>query len=142
MGAPGFAVAPGRWRDQLTGVRYLIGDLVAQGQGWRFKATSGGLIDEGPAFYAPQVLAEPDRTLLWGWAWELGRSAQQIADAGWAGVLTFPRELYLRDGVLGVRPATELSSAASRTLALAAGPAFPGSGLRTGRQRAGGPAAR
>jgi beta-fructofuranosidase len=68
------------------------------------------VVDDGPAFYAPQVLAEPDRTLLWGWAWELGRSAQQIAEAGWAGVLTFPRELYLSGGVLGVRPATELTS--------------------------------
>ena len=96
--------------DRLTGVRYLIGDLVAQDQGWRFKATSGGVVDEGPAFYAPQVLIEPDRTLLWAWAWELGRSEQQIADAGWAGVLTFPRELYLRNGVLGTRPATELSA--------------------------------
>ena len=92
----------------LAGVRYLLGDLVAQGQGWLFKATSGGVVDDGPAFYAPQVLAEADRTLLWGWAWELGRSDQQIAEAGWAGVLTFPRELYIRDGVLGMRPAAEL----------------------------------
>jgi beta-fructofuranosidase len=104
-----------RWRlpdavHELAGVRYLLGDLVAQGRGWTFKATSGGVVDDGPAFYAPQVLAEPDRTLLWGWAWELGRSAQQIAEAGWAGVLTFPRELYLRDGALGVRPATELTT--------------------------------
>jgi beta-fructofuranosidase len=93
---------------QLGGVRYLLGDLIARGQGWVFKATSGGVVDDGPAFYAPQVLAEPDRSLLWGWAWELGRSDQQIAEAGWAGVLTFPRELYLRDGVLGLRPAAEL----------------------------------
>ena len=96
--------------DQLAGVRYLLGDLVAQGQGWVFKATSGGVVDEGPAFYAPQVLAQPDRTLLWGWAWELGRSDQQIAEAGWAGVLTFPRELFVRNGVLGTRPATELTA--------------------------------
>ena len=95
---------------QLAGVRYLVGDLVAQGQGWVFKATSGGVVDEGPTFYAPQVLAEPDRTLLWGWAWELGRSDQQIAEAGWAGALTFPRELYVRDGVLGTRPASELAA--------------------------------
>ena len=54
------------------------------------------------------MLAEPDRTLLWGWAWELGRTDQQIADAGWAGVLTFPRELHVRDGDLCVRPAAEL----------------------------------
>jgi beta-fructofuranosidase len=91
-----------------TAVRYLLGDLVAQGQGMTFKATSGGVLDSGPTFFAPQVLAEPDRTLLWAWAPELGRSDQQIAEAGWAGVLTFPRELYLRDGALGTRPAPEL----------------------------------
>jgi beta-fructofuranosidase len=94
--------------DFLAGVRYLLGDLVANGKGWAFKATSGGVVDDGPAFYAPQVLTEPDRTLLWGWAWELGRSDEQITAAGWAGVLTFPRELYVRNGVLRARPATEL----------------------------------
>lgn len=94
--------------NQLVGVRYLFGDLTAQGHGLRFRATSGGMVDYGPAFYAPQLLAEPDRTLLWGWAWELGRSDEQIAEAGWAGVLTFPRELYIRNGVLGARPAAEL----------------------------------
>ena len=78
-------------------MRYLLGDLVARGPGWSFKATSGGVLDDGPAFYAPQVLAEPDRTLLVGWAGELDRSDEQIAEAGWAGVLTFPRELYVRD---------------------------------------------
>jgi beta-fructofuranosidase len=94
--------------EQLAGVRYLLGDLVAHGQGWTFKAASGGVPDDGPAFYAPQALSEPGRTLLWGWSWELGRTQQQVADAGWAGVLTFPRELYVRDGALGTRPAREL----------------------------------
>ena len=117
------------WRSadaahELAGVRYLLGDLVAQGRGWRFKATSGGLVDDGPAFYAPQVLAEPDRTLLWGWAWELGRSAQQVTEAGWAGVLTFPRELYLRGGVLAVRPATELTTLRSERLVFQPGQPF------------------
>ena len=94
--------------DLLAGVRYLVGDLLVNGRGWVFKATSGGVVDDGPAFYAPQLLTEPDRTLLWAWAWELGRSERQITAAGWAGVLTFPRELYLRNGVLCARPATEL----------------------------------
>jgi beta-fructofuranosidase len=89
-------------------VRYLLGDLVAQGSGWTYKATSGGALDHGQAFYAPQILAEPDRTLLWAWAWELDRSDEQIAEQGWAGVLTFPRELYVGDGVLRTRPAAEL----------------------------------
>jgi beta-fructofuranosidase len=101
-----------RWSagvNRFGGVRYLLGDLVAQGSGWAFKPTSGGTLDEGPAFYAPQLLAEPYRTLLWAWAWELDRSDQQLAEAGWAGVLTFPRELYVADGVLRTRPAAELA---------------------------------
>jgi beta-fructofuranosidase len=94
----------------LAGVRYLIGDLVRAGEGLRFAPTSGGVLDDGPAFYAPQLLSVDDRTLLWGWAWELGRSEAQLEVAGWAGVLTFPRELFVRDGVLGSRPAAELAA--------------------------------
>ena len=47
--------------------------------------------------------------LLWGWAWELGRSVEQVEAAGWAGCLTFPRELVLVDDVLSARPAAELT---------------------------------
>ena len=37
--------------------------------------------------------------LLWGWAWEgAERGLDEITTAGWAGVLTFPRELWWRDG--------------------------------------------
>ena len=122
--------------NPLVGVRYLLGDLVARGPGWSFKATSGGVLDDGPAFYAPQVLAEPDRTLLVGWAGELDRSDEQIAEAGWAGVLTFPRELYVRDRVLGTRPATELTQAAPSTSGVAAGHAVPGA-LRSSSSPAG-----
>ncbi len=110
--------------DGLRGVRYLLGDLVAQRPGLTFKAASGGVLDAGPAFFAPQVLVEPDRTLLWGWAAELGRSAEQIAEAGWAGVLTFPRELYLRDGFLCTRPAAELVGLRHGPLALRPGEPF------------------
>ena len=109
---------------QPVGVRYLLGDLVARGQGWTFKATSGGVHDDGPAFYAPQLLAEPDRTLLWGWAWELRPGPTEIAEAGWAGVLTFPRELFVRDGQLGTRPATELQELRRAILALRPGTPF------------------
>ena len=102
-----------QWLDgthRLDGVRYLLGDLVSRGDGLEFKATGGGVLDEGPAFYAPQLLAEPDRTLLWAWSWELGRDFGQIAQSGWVGALTFPRELFVRGGRLGSRPATELTA--------------------------------
>ena len=101
-----------RWVDEvheLAGVRYLVGDLQPVGPGLRFVAASGGVVDHGAAFYAPQVLPDGDRTLLWGWSWEVGRSENQVRDAGWAGVVTFPRELYLdADRALGARPAREL----------------------------------
>lgn len=107
-----------------AGVRYLLGDLVVQGSGWAFRATSGGALDNGPAFYAPQALAEPGRTLLWGWAREIGRTDEQIADAGWAGVLTFPRELYVRNGALGMRPARELEGLRLEKMAVRAAAPF------------------
>jgi beta-fructofuranosidase len=107
-----------RWVEgthSLAGVRYLLGDLVQMNggseadQGLRFVPGSGGLLDTGPAFYAPQASALPDRVLLWGWAWELGRSAEQLEASGWAGSLTFPRELTVRDGVVHNQPAAELT---------------------------------
>jgi beta-fructofuranosidase len=101
--------------------------MIPQGHRWTFKATSGGVLDDGPAFYAPQLLAEPDRTLMWGWAWELRPSALEFAEVGWAGVLTFPRELFVRDGQLGTRPATELAELRRASLALRPGVPFEAS---------------
>lgn len=101
-----------RWvdgRDVLSGVRHLVGDLTADGSGLRFRPEHGGPFDDGPVCYAPQVLVEPDRVLCWGWAQERGRTPEQLAAAGWAGVLTSPRELLLVDGVLVSRPAAELA---------------------------------
>ena len=115
-----------RWVDDahhLAGVRYLVGELVRHDGGLRFQPSSGGTLDEGPAFYAPQLMTDGDRTLLWGWSWELGRSEEQVAAAGWAGVLTFPRELSVREGILDSGPASEL--ARLRTPPLAWQPGAP-----------------
>jgi beta-fructofuranosidase len=101
---------------RLIGVRYLLGNLVAERDSLGFTATVSGVVDEGPAFYAPQVLPTTDRTLLWGWAWEIGRTPEQIIAAGWAGMLTFPRELFVRDGRLCSRPAAELTGLRSAEL--------------------------
>ncbi|WP_375424756.1 hypothetical protein [uncultured Friedmanniella sp.] len=101
-----------RWVDDshlLAGVRWLVGDLEPEAEGLRFRPHRGGVLDDGPAHYAPQVLLDGDRVLLWGWAWELGRTLEQVSAAGWAGVLTFPRELSLRDETLVSVPAPELT---------------------------------
>jgi len=98
-------------------VRYLVGDLEATAAGPRFRAERGGRLDRGPCFYAPQVLRDGDRTLVWGWARER-RSAAEIAAAGWAGTLTFCRELRLLDGVVASVPVPELDVLRARPLAV------------------------
>jgi beta-fructofuranosidase len=113
---------------QLSGVRYMVGDLLEReaGGGLRFEPTSGGTVDSGSTFYAPQVLVEPDRVLLWGWAWEgADRSAAEISAAGWAGTLTSPRELTLVDSGLVSRPAAELTGLRREALAYRPGTAVP-----------------
>lgn len=100
-----------RWLDghhELAGVTHLVGDLVRDGAALMFAPTAGGPVDDGPAFYAPQLLATGERTLMWAWSWEHGRTEEQARQAGWAGVLTFPREVGLVDGLLASRPAGEL----------------------------------
>jgi len=110
--------------DSLAGVRYLVGDLVVGPAGPRFTCTGGGMLDEGPCFYAPQALALDGRVLLWGWAWEHGRTSEQVEAAGWAGVLTFCRELSLVDDVLVSRPVAELEMLRRGPLHVAPGKPF------------------
>jgi beta-fructofuranosidase len=105
-----------RWTGGTLGpVSYLAGNLIPTaagdaGPGLRFLPTGGGRVDLGGDFYAPAVLVEPTRTLLWGWSRE-SRSPAEVAAAGWAGVLTLPRVVGLTpDGRLASAPAPELSA--------------------------------
>jgi beta-fructofuranosidase len=100
-----------------TDVRYLIGDLELTGEVPRFRTTGGGSLDRGPCFYAPQVLRENDRTLIWGWAQER-RPQAEIDDAGWAGTLTFAREFQLVNDVVACSPAPELALLRAQPLEL------------------------
>lgn len=97
-------------------VSWLTGDLRMVEGGLRFTPTAGGRLDLGPDLYAPQVLALPERVLTFGWIWEDGRSAAEIDDVGWAGVLSFPRELRLRGGELVSVPAAEVERLRRDTL--------------------------
>lgn len=87
-------------QGQLSGVRWLVGDVEVRDGCPRFTAHRGGVLDEGPAFYAPQVVSHADRTLLFGWSWELDSPDDVLAERGWAGVVSTPRELHVRDGRL------------------------------------------
>ncbi|MCX5244381.1 glycoside hydrolase family 32 protein [Streptomyces sp. NBC_00201] len=97
------------WDGDPCSTGYLTGRLEADGQGaLRLVPRAGGRLDQGRDFYAPAVLQEPDRALLWGWSWE-ARPQEEINRAGWAGVLTAPRVVDVHpDGSLRVSPAPEL----------------------------------
>lgn len=85
--------------------------------GEAFDAGSPQLLDCGPDFYAPAVLAAPDgRWLLWAWSWEardeerVGALSAWTDEAGWAGMLTLPREVALgEDGTVRQQPVRELA---------------------------------
>lgn len=110
----------GKWRqghdgapDTLGGVGYVVGELAWDDAAGcpRLSPETGGTVDEGPDFYAPQVCVDGDGAMLWGWSWEgEHRTLEQADEQGWAGCLTFPRELFLRDGLLVSAPVPELAA--------------------------------
>ncbi|MDT0309232.1 glycoside hydrolase family 32 protein [Streptomyces sp. DSM 44917] len=87
-------------------------------EGGAFAAGEPQRLDHGPDFYAPALLPAPDgRTLLWAWIWEardeerVGAPSAWTDEAGWAGMLSLPRELSLgADGRVRQRPARELTA--------------------------------
>jgi beta-fructofuranosidase len=84
---------------------YFTGTYAA-GQ---FTPQTPGVVDAGGHYYAPQTFRDAQgRRLIFGWLWE-GRSQEAQVAAGWAGVMSLPRVLTLRDdGLLGMEPAPEL----------------------------------
>ncbi|GGN79853.1 glycosyl hydrolase family 32 [Streptomyces albiflavescens] len=85
-------------------------------QDGEFHAAAPQLLDHGPDFYAPALLRAPDgRFLMWAWIWEardeerVGAPSTWTDEAGWAGMLSLPRELAPgTGGELTQQPAREL----------------------------------
>lgn len=108
--------------EHANGVGHLIGSLSSDPETGLpvFTPETGGKSDFGRDFYAPQIVQLPSpapTALLWGWANEgpgrdgrRGRTQEEIDDAGWSGVLTYPRLLSVVDGALVVAPAPEVSA--------------------------------
>ena len=68
------------------------------------------LLDYGSDFYAPQVMQTEDgRCIMIGWLsmWFADMPEQED---GWAGIMTVPRELHIRNGKLVSVPVKELES--------------------------------
>ncbi|MGW0817289.1 glycoside hydrolase family 32 protein [Streptomyces viridiviolaceus] len=89
------------------------------------------LLDHGPDFYAPALVRAPDgRWLMWAWIWEardeerVGAPSTWTDAAGWAGMLSLPREIEPGpDGELIQRPARELLALRGESRLAAAGKA-------------------
>ncbi|HKT00416.1 MAG TPA: glycoside hydrolase family 32 protein [Rugosimonospora sp.] len=109
------ALIVSHWHPQHGPQRVLA--YTGREHGGRFVTGDPVPLDHGPDFYAPALLPAPDgRWLLWGWAPE-ARSPDWVGDAGWAGVLTLPRELSLtEDGTLRQQPARELFGLRTRRI--------------------------
>jgi len=122
------------WFDRTVaperlGVTAYTGRLDLAGEGPRFVVEDSAPFDHGPDLYAPQVLVADDgRVLVWGWCWEgrgddaLGRPAAEVEAAGWAGVLSCPRELVLGPGGRPTTvPAAELAGLRGAALPVVTG---------------------
>jgi beta-fructofuranosidase len=91
-------------------VYYFIGSY----QNFTFTPEQQGVLDASTHFYAPQSFRdEQGRRILFGWLRE-GRDDAALQAAGWAGVMSLPRILSLRDGALWMEPAAELTSLRQR----------------------------
>ncbi|GAA3110095.1 glycoside hydrolase family 32 protein [Streptomyces rectiviolaceus] len=100
---------------QRTGPSHVVAWNGHQDSG-DFRFETATRFDHGPDFYAPALMRAPGgRWLLWGWSWE-ARDESCAKEAGWAGVLTVPRELTLRaDGSPHQAPARELDGLRTST---------------------------
>ena len=88
------------------GNEYLTGKYVDH----KFEQENAGRIDFGSAAYAQKTMEDQKgRRIWWAWLHEKRSSDAQIA-AGWAGVMSLPKLITLRnDGTLGLEPVPELN---------------------------------
>ncbi len=85
----------------------LIGELDEEA--FSFRPDSDQAVDYGIDFYAPQTVLTPDgRRVMFGWMQNWDACAIREPEAPWAGQMSLPRELFLKDGRLCQRPAREV----------------------------------
>lgn len=85
--------------------------LGTEEEGHHFLPSEEGVIDHAgwEGFYAPNSFVDNrGRRIMLGWMPENARG--DLVVPGWKGVQSLPRELFLKDGRLGMRPLPELVS--------------------------------
>lgn len=88
--------------------RYMIGK--ADENTGVFQASSGGEIDAGVDFYAPQTfLDDQNRRILISWMNMWHKEMPESLD-GWAGALTIPRQLSVEENRLIMKPVEEMKN--------------------------------
>lgn len=99
---------------QAEGLEYHCGNgslyFVGREAEGRFLEESGGSLDYGIDFYAPQtVLTEDGRRILIAWmqSWDANIYPPELK---WCGMMTFPRELFLEDQIIRQLPAGEIEA--------------------------------
>ena len=99
------------WDDQKPPTLHYPVAVIGTFDGRQFVPESLQRLDFGADCYAPAAFQAPDgRILAWGWSWE-GLSESARLEQGWAGCLTFPRELSIDNaGGLRITPGRELAS--------------------------------
>ncbi len=86
------------------GCQYYVGTL----EGETFiPETHGRMTWKDNAFFAPEALVDgKNRQIMW--AWLPYNHRKEFAKYGWSGVFSFPRVLWLEEGILRMAPAKEL----------------------------------
>ena len=74
----------------------------------RWTPENEGVLNHGP-YYAPKTQTDAaGNRILWGWI-EERRPEAEFAKAGWAGCMSLPRVLTIRDGALRYAPADQVA---------------------------------
>lgn len=107
--SPQDMLADGREYFNGNGTLCLIGKYDPETG--HFTEENNQTIDSGIDFYAPQTVEMPDgRRIMIGWMQNWDSLAIREEDAPWAGQMSLPRELSLRDGRLCQKPSAEFDA--------------------------------
>lgn len=98
-----------------NGTLCVIGDFDEKTG--KFTETSCQTIDSGIDFYAPQTVLSPDgRRIMIGWMQNWDSCSIREEGSPWAGQMSVPRELFLKNGRMCQRPSREFDALLKESL--------------------------